>query len=604
MNDKMVKILLVEDDEDDYIMTRDLLSEIDGMHYELQWVETFDGAVEIIEKMEHDVYLLDYRLGERTGLELLCRAVKHNCKAPIIMLTGQGDKELDLQAMKSGASDYLVKGQINALLLERSIRYAIERKRIEENIYNMAYYDILTDLPNRLLFMDRLKQALGIAERYNRQVAVMFLDLDNFKRINDTFGHQMGDTLLKSIADRLKNCLRKCDSLARQNVDDSVDTIARLGGDEFTVILTEIRQIEDAAKVAQRILDSFLLRFMLNNYEIFITVSIGIAIYPYDGIDIDSILKNADAAMYHAKAEGKNNYQYYKKSMNASALEKLKIENALRKALELQEFTLYYQPQVDLRSGKIVGLEALIRWKKTDDTLVLPADFIPLAEESGLIIPISTWVLNTASEQSRMWQAAGFFNIPVSVNISSLQFQQKNFTKTVIQVLEETGIESGNMILEITESIIMQNTDTVFSALYELSRMGLRFTIDDFGTGYSSLSYLKRIPLYSIKIDRSFVKGINTNPDDAAISKAIISMAHTLKLRVVAEGVETEEQLAFLYEQGCDEIQGFLFSRPLPAEEISKLMAMEKEGTGIMSSTIKKVSEVARKSQEKCKTIK
>jgi len=595
MNNNAIKILLVDDDEDDYVMTRDLLSEIEDLRYKLQWVETFDDAVEIIDRKDHDVYLLDYRLGERTGLELLRRAIEHNCKAPIIMLTGQGDKELDLQAMKSGASDYLVKGQINALLLERSIRYAIERKRSEEDIYRMAYYDVLTNLPNRLLFIDRLKQAIGLAERYKRQVAVMFLDLDNFKRINDTFGHHMGDHLLENIAERLKNCMRKCDSLTRQNVDDSVDTIARLGGDEFTIILTEIKHTEDAAKVAQRILDSLLQQFVLNSYEIFITASIGIAVYPHDGLDMDSILKNADAAMYHAKTEGKNNYQYYKKSMNSSALERLTMENALRKALEQQEFILYYQPQIDISKGEIVGMEALIRWQRADQTVVSPADFIPIAEESGLIIPISNWVLHTACEQSKAWQAAGFSNIPVSVNISSLQFQQKNFIHTIVQALRKTGINPGDMILEITESTIMQNTDTAFAALYELSRMGLRFTIDDFGIGYSSLSYLKRIPLYSIKIDRSFVRGLNTNSDDEAISKAIISMAHTLKLRVIAEGVETEQQLTFLREHGCDEIQGFLFSRPLPAEEISKLMVVEKDGAGIVSATINKALEVTQR---------
>ncbi|MBI5098873.1 MAG: EAL domain-containing protein [Nitrospirae bacterium] len=595
MTDKVIKILLVDDDEDDYIMTRDLLSGVEGTHYELQWIKTYDSAVEIIDQKNHDVYLFDYHLGEHTGLELLLQVIKNGCRAPIIMLTGQGDKELDMQAMKTGAADYLVKGHINSPLLERSIRYAIERKRSEEDIYRMAYYDILTNLPNRLLFRDRLKQAIGLAERYNRLGAVMFLDLDNFKRINDTFGHYTGDQLLKSTAERLKNCMRKCDSLSRQNVDDSVDTIARLGGDEFTIILTEIKHIEDSAKVAQRILGSLSEQFVLNDHEIFISASVGIAIYPHDGKDIDSILKNADAAMYHAKAEGKNNYQYYKQSMNASALEKLTMENDLRKALERKEFTLYYQPQIDIAKRKIVGLEALIRWHRTDKTVVLPADFIPLAEETGLIIPISNWVIHTACEQNKAWQAAGFSNIPISVNISNLQFQQKNFVNTIVQVLRDTGLRPGNIILEITESTIMHNADMVFATLYELSCMGLRLTIDDFGTGYSSLSYLKRIPLYSIKIDRSFIKELPDSPDDAAISKAIISMAHSLKLRVVAEGVETEQQLAFLSKQGCDEFQGFLFSRPLPADEIFKLLTGERNGAGLMLSSLHKISEPVQK---------
>jgi len=579
MSRKTIKILLVDDDEDDYIMTRDLLSEIDGTTYDLQWTTNFDGAVTLIEQREHDVYLFDYRLGERTGLELLRAAIEKGCRAPIIILTGQGDKELDMLAMRSGAADYLVKGQINAPLIERSIRYAIERKRSEEDIYRMAYYDVLTSLPNRLLFRDRLSQAMGLAERHDRKVAVLFIDLDNFKRINDTFGHHMGDQLLKNIAERLKNCMRKCDSLSRQHPDSAVDTVARLGGDEFTILLSEIGHGEDAAKVAQRIIETLAQQFTLNAYEIFISASIGIAIYPHDGNDIDTLLKNADAAMYHAKSEGKNNYQYYRQSMNASAFERLTIENKLRKAVDRNEFVLHYQPQIEVRTGKIVGLEALIRWQQ-DDKLIEPAEFIPIAEETCLIIPMSEWVLHTAATQIKAWQAAGFHNIPVSVNISSQQFQHKKFIGSLHGVIKDTGIRSRDMILEITESTIMRNTDIVFHTLYELSKIGLRLSIDDFGTGYSSLSYLKRFPLHAIKIDRSFIKEISTSPDDAAISKAIISMAHSLKIRVVAEGVETKHQLAFLSEQGCDEAQGFLFSRPLPAEDIEKLLAMDKNTEG------------------------
>ncbi|RJQ52590.1 MAG: GGDEF domain-containing response regulator [Nitrospiraceae bacterium] len=593
MANKTVKILLIDDDDDDYIMTRDLLSEIEGTRYELQRAMTYDKGLELIDQKSHDVYLVDYRLGERTGLELLREAINNGCRAPIIMLTGQGDKEVDVQAMKAGSSDYLVKGQINAPLLDRSIRYAIERKRSEEDIYRMAYYDILTGLPNRFLFNDRLKQAIALAERYNRLVAVLFLDLDNFKRVNDTFGHHMGDKLLKKVAERINLCMRKGDSLSRQSTDDSVDTVARLGGDEFTIILSEIHHLEDAAKVAQRIFNALSLQFTLDTYELFISASIGIAIYPHDGKDVSSLLKNADAAMYHAKSEGKNNYQYYRQSMNASALERLTLENNLRKALERNEFVLHYQPQVDIRTGEIVGLEALTRWQQADGRIVPPGEFIPIAEETGLILPLSDWILHTACKQCKEWHAAGFPDIAVSVNISGQQFQQKNFAKTVNRVLEDTGIKPGDLFLEITESTIMHNTDMVFTTLYELSRLGLRLIIDDFGTGYSSLSYLKRFPIHAIKIDRSFVKEINTSPDDAAISKAIISMAHSLKLKVVAEGVETKHQLAFLREQACDEIQGFLFSRPLPFEEVLKLLSREKKGSGIVFSILNRIRDMA-----------
>ncbi len=589
VDDRTVKVLLVDDDDDDYVMTRDLFSEIEGTRYELQWIIAYDQARELIKQKSHDAYLVDYRLGEHTGLDLLRDAIEDGCRAPIIILTGQGDVHLDVQAMKSGAADYLVKGQISAPLLDRSIRYAIERKRTEEDTYRMAYYDILTNLPNRFLFNDRLTQAIALAERHNRLVAVLFFDLDNFKRVNDTFGHYMGDQLLKNIAERLTLCMRRGDYFARQGPDDSIDTVARLGGDEFIIILSEIKQAEDAAKVAQRILGALSKEFILNTYEIFISASIGIAIYPDDGKDVESLLKNADAAMYHAKSEGKNNYQYYRQSMNASALERLTIENRLRKALERKDFVLHYQPQLDISSGKIVGLEALIRWNQSDNTIVPPGEFIPIAEETGLIIPISDWILHTACMQSKEWHASLFPDVPVSVNISSQQFQQKNFVKTVKRVLEDTGTRPRDIILEITESTIMHNTDIVFSTLYELSKIGIRLSIDDFGTGYSSLSYLKRFPIYAIKIDRSFVKEINTSADDAAISRAIISMAHSLKLRVVAEGVETKHQLSFLRSQGCDEVQGYLFSRPLPLEEILKLLTRENKRGGIISSVLSKV---------------
>ncbi|MBI5741110.1 MAG: EAL domain-containing protein [Nitrospirae bacterium] len=596
MDNKVVKILLVDDDEDDYIMTRDLISEIEGTRYELTWVTTYDKALEAIDGKNHDIYLVDFHLGERSGLELLREASEKGCRAPIIILTGQADKGLDVQAMRSGAADYLVKGQINAPLLDRSIRYSIERKRSEDDIYRMAYYDILTTLPNRLLFNDRLTQAIALAERHDRLAAMLFLDLDNFKRINDTFGHHMGDDLLKKVAERLRRCMRKGDSLTKHGPDDPSDTVARLGGDEFTIILCEISRPEDAARVAQRILDALSPQFTLGAYELYVSASIGIAIYPHDGIDADSLLKNADAAMYHAKSEGKKNYQYYRQSMNASALERLTMENHLRKALEREEFVLYYQPQLDMKTGEIVGLEALIRWRQAGNKLIPPGEFIPIAEETGLIIPMSNWILHTACTQRKEWHAAGFPHIPVSINISSQQFQQKNFANTIKKVMEDTDTRPKDIILEITESTLMHNSDAVFTTLYELSKLGLRLSIDDFGTGYSSLSYLKRFPLHAIKIDRSFIKDVNTNPDDAAISKAIISMAHSLKLKVVAEGVETRHQLVFLSEQGCDEIQGFLFSRPVPVEEILKLLTGEKKGRGLVSSVLNRVWETAQKS--------
>jgi diguanylate cyclase (GGDEF)-like protein len=578
LDKEVIKVLLVEDDEDDYIITRDLLSEIAEKHYELEWVSSYDPALESMQENKCDVYLLDYRLGEHTGLDLLQEAIENGCTAPIILLTGQGDHQVDVEAMKAGASDYLIKGRINADSLERSIRYSIERKKSEKRILQLAFYDSLTGLPNQTSYRDRLQQVIAHARRYNRIAAVLFLDLDNFKRINDTLGHRAGDHLLKLVSERLNGTIRSSDSLSRNRLDKFQSTVARQGGDEFTLILTEIRNPEDAAKVAHRLVSKLSEPYKLEGYEVFITVSIGIAIFPVDGEDIDSILMNADAAMYHAKKQGKNNFQFYRLTMNERAMERLNLENDLRKALERDELLLHFQPKVGIESGKVVGMEALIRWQHPEIGMVSPAEFIPMAEETGLIVPIGEWVLQAACAQINAWQAQGLAPIPVSVNISSQQFQHQELLITIGRLLESSGIPPERLMLEITESVIMQNTDSTFDILNTLTAMGLRLLIDDFGTGYSSLSYLKRLPVFAIKIDRSFINDIATNPDDAAIIKAIIAMAQNLKLKVVAEGVETEEQLAFLRDEQCDVMQGYLFSRPLPAEEASKLLAQAKEG--------------------------
>ncbi len=581
VTDEIIRILLIDDDEDDYVVTRDLLSEAKGLKHELQWVYTYNDALETIGRNEHDVYLLDYRLGAHTGIDLLEKVVSEGCRAPIILMTGQGDQEVDFKAMKAGAADYLVKGEINAPLLERSIRYAIERKRTEAHIYHMAYYDGLTSLPNRVLFQDRLKQAISASERHKNMTAILFLDLDNFKRVNDTLGHFWGDELLKGVAERLMSVMRKSDSVARHSCND---LFARLGGDEFTVLLNVIKEAREASKAAQRIVELLSKPFMLDGSEIFISSSIGIAIYPDDGTDVSTLLKNADAAMYHAKEHGKNNYQYYKQYMNAAAFDRLTLENDLRRAIEQDGLILYYQPQISTVNGAVIGLEALIRWQHPDKGIILPSDFIPLAEDTGLIIPISEWVLKTACRQIKAWQAEGHKIVPVSVNLSSRQFQQEDFITILSGILDESGIDPHNLILEITEGTIMQNTETVFDLLHELNEMGLLLTIDDFGTGYSSLSYLKKFPIHAIKIDRAFVSEINTNDDDAAIAMAIISMAHSLKLKVVAEGVETKDQLMMLCDQKCDAIQGYFFSPALHPENISEILEAEGRGEGIGNS--------------------
>jgi EAL domain-containing protein (putative c-di-GMP-specific phosphodiesterase class I) len=359
-------------------------------------------------------------------------------------------------------------------------------------------------------------------------------------------------------------------------MDELITTVARIGGDEFTILLAEITHVQDAPKVARRILEALSLPFMLEGHEVFITVSIGIALYPFDGEDVDTLLENADTAMYHAKDQGKNNYQFYTQSMNATAFERFALENSLHTALDRQQFLLYYQPQLDIQTRKIVGMEALIRWQHPDMGLIAPAAFIPLAEETNLIVPIGEWVLLTACAQNKAWQVAGFPPMRVTVNLSGNQFRQKNLAETIDKVLYNTGLDPQYLELELTESIIMQGEETTITMLNKLKAMGIRLSIDDFGTGYSSLSYLKRFPLDTIKVDRSFVRDITTDPDDAAITVAIIALGHSLNLKVIAEGVETEKQLAFLSKQKCDEMQGYLFSPPVPAEVITQMLQERK----------------------------
>jgi diguanylate cyclase (GGDEF)-like protein len=445
------------------------------------------------------------------------------------------------------------------------------RTEAEKQIRYLAYYDVLTTLPNRELFKELLKKALAYAQRNDFVMAVLFVDLDNFKRINDTLGHDMGDRLLQAVAGRLVKMIRNSDYIARIDENEMTEVASRFGGDEFILLLNRLAHINDASKVASRILEDMSSPFELDGHEVFITASIGISLYPSDGENVDDLVKNADLAMYHAKARGRNNYQHYSESMNAVVLEHLTLANKLHKALENEEFLLHYQPKHSMPDGRINGLEALLRWRADDNELVPPSRFVPILEETGLIIPLGEWILRTACLQNKTWQQTGLGPIAVSVNISSRQFDQKNLIEVVTQALRDANLSPQYLELEITESTIMQDPEEAITTLHRLKNMGVRISVDDFGAGYSSLNYLKRVPLDALKIDRSFVMNLATSSSDEAIIKAIIALAHSLKLKVVAEGVETVEQLSLLRELGCDEIQGFLFSRPLPVEKVQGL---------------------------------
>ncbi len=438
---------------------------------------------------------------------------------------------------------------------------AIERRHSENRLRLLAHYDALTLLPNRDLFRDRLTQALAHAERHDRLVAVMFLDLDRFKTVNDTLGHDAGDRLLREISARLRRCVRE------------EDTVARLGGDEFTVILEQINRADDAAVVANKIVEALAPAVQLNGHEAFVTPSIGITIFPSDGPSAEKLLKNADTAMYRAKEEGGNGFRFFTPEMNALAAGRLELESGLRRALERDEFVVYYQPKLDLASQRIIGAEALLRWNHPERGLVPPGEFIPILEETGLIEQVGLWILRTVCLQMRAWQDAGLPPLTVAVNLSARQLQRNNLSVAIGEILDEAGLPPQLLELEVTESMLMYDPKRATDMLGQIRAKGVvHIDVDDFGTGYSSLSYLKRFPIDAVKLDKSFVDGLPHEDDDVAISRAVIALAHSLKLTVIAEGVETEEQLGFLHRNGCNVIQGFIVSRALPADDFAWLV--------------------------------
>jgi diguanylate cyclase (GGDEF)-like protein/PAS domain S-box-containing protein len=456
--------------------------------------------------------------------------------------------------------------------LSGTLQDVTERRRTQEQIHHLAYYDSLTGLPNRQLFKELLAEAMNQASTHANRLATLFLDLDKFQRINDTFGPSIGDRLLQQVAERVVHAVRGTGHAPWNARDLEPIPVARLGGDEFTVLIKEIEGIQDAAKIARRIINALNRPFLVSGHEFFVTASIGIAVYPDDGSNADHFMKNGDAAMYHAKERGRNNYQFYNRSMNASALNRLVMESKLRRAIEKQEFILYYQPQVDVENGNVVGVEALIRWQHPELGLTLPAEFVSIAEEAGLMTLIGEWVLRTACRQNRRWQEAGMPYFPVAVNISSPHFRQPDLAAKVAEILQEAELDPAYLELEVTESMLMEELEPTLSTLSELKKMGIRLSVDDFGTGYSSLCYLKRFPLNTLKIDWSFVRDITTDVDDAAITGAIIAMANSLRLDVIAEGVENKSQADLLTSMRCFLMQGFHFSEPLPAEAIPQFI--------------------------------
>jgi diguanylate cyclase (GGDEF)-like protein/PAS domain S-box-containing protein len=692
MSKKLMEVLLlVEDNPGDARLLREMFAEHGSNRTELTHVESMSEAEKCLSERAFDIILLDLGLPDAHGLIAVRRARAAAPRVPLVVLTGLDDESLAGQALQEGAQDYLIKGQIEARGLLRSLRYAIERQVMEEALFvekeraqvtlncigdavvctdfagnitflnlvaekmtgwsrqeaaglrmaevfhvldasnraiianpmeiavgqnrvvhlpancilirrdgfeipiedsvapihdreghptgavvvfrdvsaaramalemaHSAQHDFLTGLPNRMLLNDRVNQAITAAPRHGKKVAILFLDLDGFKHINDSLGHGIGDKLLQSIAKRLVDCVR------------ASDTVSRQGGDEFVVLLSEVAHAPDTAVTARRMLQTVAEPHCVDQHELHVTTSIGLSVYPDDGMDAETLIKNADTAMYQAKENGRQSYQFFKPAMNVRAVERQSIEESLRRAVERQEFTLHYQPKINLRTRGITGAEALIRWTHPTRGPVSPAHFIPVAEDCGLIVPIGNWVLREACRQARTWVDAGLFPGTMAVNISSMEFRDDNFLNGVFAVLRETRLDPGALELELTESVLMKRAESAAKVLETLRASGVQLAIDDFGTGYSSLSYLRRFPIDALKIDQSFVRQIDSASDETTIVTAIISMGRSLKLRVVAEGVESLRELTFLQAQQCDEAQGYYFSRPVPAPAFAALL--------------------------------
>ena len=587
------RTLLLVDDEEDIGAALARLFRRDGYRI-LRACSGMEG-MEMLAQHEIDVIISDQRMPEMSGVEFLTQVKELYPQTIRIILSGYADLDSVIDAINRGAiykffikpwDNEALRAEVleafrhhelarekanlvqeiqasNDLLAQVNLELAAAVEHKDSQIEHIAHYDSLTNLPNRLLFIDRLGQELARADRDNRLVAVLSADLDRFKQVNDSFGHPVGDQLLQAVAGRLASHVR------------AGDTVARIAGNEFGVVLTGLKAAHDAGEAVQKILDSFAHNpISIGDSEIFVTLSVGICVYPFDGVDTTTLLKNADAALHHAKNEGRNNFQYYAGQMNASAWQRLNLETELRHALEREECVLHYQPQIDLDSGKIIGMEALVRWQSAERGLVAPGEFIPLLEENGMILPVGEWVLREACKQARAWQLAGFADIRIAVNLSTLQFRQPDFAGVVIGILKENNLDPAlkTIELELTESLLMHNVAGTIDTLNKLHETGIQFSIDDFGTGYSSLSYLKRFPISCLKIDQSFVRDLSSDRNDEAIVGAIIALGHSLGLSIIAEGVETTMQLDQLRKMGCDEIQGYLFSRPVPAGEMTHLL--------------------------------
>ena len=565
--DSPVRLLLVEDDPEDVLRIRSILENSNLTRFEVSHTDQLEQALAMLQEDRFHVMLLDLSLPESDGVDTLARARVAAASVPIIAMTTEEDERQSLRALRLGAQDCLIKGQSDPRVLVRSLLHAVERHRLVSDLdlarrreHFVANHDSLTGLPNRFALLSQLRRSLSYAARHRKRLALLFLDLDRFKNINDTLGHALGDQLLIQVSHRLRRLVRRS------------DMVARLGGDEFIVMAQTVDGPHAPAKIAEGIVEALDEPFVLDGHECWVTTSVGIAVFPANGTDPDTLARNADTAMYQAKASGKNTYRFFDDSMNEAARRRLELENRLRRALERDELQLHFQPQVDLTTGLITGAEALLRWTDAELGVVSPLEFIPVAEETGMIVKIGSWVLHEACRQARRWREAGCSWMRVAVNVSALQLEHEKLREVIVEALWQCGLSPDAIELELTENSLIQNRSEKLAVLTGLKEIGVSLALDDFGTGFSSLAYLKRIPVDTVKIDCSFVRDMVIDRDDAAVVGAIISIADKFDLRVIAEGVETDEQRNLLCQLGCHEMQGASFCPPVPSDALLTLL--------------------------------